>query len=151
MEIRERIAGLAKQKAVILSTHIIPEAQRLCSRVLILNHGRSMAEDTPAVLEQSLHGGTFVHLVIDLIKNQEEADRAGRVLEDLDFVKSFERRESQPGQCAFGLELEHRTSAARLVDTLVRGGFAVCELSPQNLGLEEVFLRLVREEKGARA
>ncbi len=149
VEIRERIAGLAKQKAVILSTHIIPEARRLCTRVLILNHGRCMAEDTPSVLEQSIHGGTFVHLVIDQIKSPQGVDEAGKILQRLDFVKSLEPRESPAGQCAFGLELEHRTSAARLIDTLVRGGFAVCELTPQNLGLEEVFLRLVREEKGA--
>jgi len=151
VEIRERIATLAHEKAVILSTHIIPEARRLCTRVLILNHGRCMAEDEPTVLEQSLHGGNAVRLVLDQVASEETVEEAKRLLTRLDFVRAFETRESKAAQCTFSVELEHPSSAARLVDVLVRSGFRVCELTPENLGLEEVFLRLVREEKGAAA
>jgi ABC-2 type transport system ATP-binding protein len=149
VEIRERIADLAREKAVILSTHIIPEAQRLCTRVLILNHGRCMAEDEPTALQQSLHGGNGVRLVLDQISGGQMAEEAQRILTRLDFVRAFQPRESPAGRCAFSIELEHPSAAARLVDALVRSDFKVCELSPENLGLEEVFLHLVREEKGA--
>ena len=149
VEIRERIAELARKKAVILSTHIIPEAQRLCTRVLILNRGRCMAEDEPGVLEQSLRGGNGVRLMLDELASEARVEEAKRFLARLDFVRAFELKESSEGRCAFSLALEHRSSAARLIDALVRSGFKVCELSPEKLGLEEVFLRLVREEKGA--
>lgn len=151
VEIRERIATLAREKAVILSTHIIPEAQRLCTRVLILNHGRRMAEDEPTVLEQSLRGGHAVRLVLDQLASEETVEEAKRLLARLDFVRAFETKKSKAAQCTFSVELEHHSSAARLVDVLVRSGFKVCELTPENLGLEEVFLRLLREEKGAAA
>jgi len=151
VEIRERIASLAREKAVILSTHIIPEAQRLCTRVLILSHGRCMAEDEPKVLEQSLRGGNRVRLVLDQVASEERFEEAKRFLARLDFVRACETREGPAARCTFSVELEHHSSAARLIDALVRSNFRVCELTPENLGLEEVFLRLVREEKGAAA
>ncbi len=103
------------------------------------------------MLEQSLHGGNAVRLVLDQVASEETVEEAKRLLTRLDFVRAFETRESQRAQCTFSVELEHPSSAARLVDVLVRSGFRVCELTPENLGLEEVFLRLVREEKGAAA
>jgi ABC-2 type transport system ATP-binding protein len=52
-EVRKLIAGMAKDKAIILSTHILEEVEALCSRVIIIHQGRIVADSTPAALKAS--------------------------------------------------------------------------------------------------
>ncbi len=145
VDIRQRIAELARTKAIILSTHILSEAQALCDRVLILNRGRCVAEDRPEVLEGRLRGGTLLRLVT--------VDAPGdflRRLGELEFVQAVRAVESAPGGASrsqvFQVELDRSQSAAALSAVVVEMGAGLLELSPEHLGLEEVFLRLVREE-----
>src|SRR5512134_2195465 len=56
VEIRNVIREIGKDRTVLLSTHILSEAQQMCDRVLIINKGRIVAEDTPANLQASLIG-----------------------------------------------------------------------------------------------
>jgi ABC-2 type transport system ATP-binding protein len=52
-EIRELIKGIGKQKTVILSTHIMQEVEAVCSRAIIINHGKIVADDTTAILSEN--------------------------------------------------------------------------------------------------
>ena len=54
LAVRELIKSLGGERTIILSTHILPEVSQVCQRVLILNHGRVVAEDTPEHLTASL-------------------------------------------------------------------------------------------------
>ena len=56
VDVRNVIREIGKERTVLLSTHILSEAQQLCDRVLIINKGRIVAEDTPANLQASLIG-----------------------------------------------------------------------------------------------
>jgi len=58
-EIRELIRTLSGQHTVILSSHILPEVQAVCDRLLIIHRGRLLADDTPAHLEASQGGQTL--------------------------------------------------------------------------------------------
>ncbi len=51
-EVRRLIAGMARDKAILLSTHILEEVEAVCSRILIINHGRIVADATPAELKR---------------------------------------------------------------------------------------------------
>ena len=53
-EIRGLVQGLGSERTVILSTHILPEVESICSRVIIMNRGRILAVDSPASLEEHL-------------------------------------------------------------------------------------------------
>jgi len=55
-EVRKLIAGMAKEKAIILSTHILEEVEAMCSRVIIIDRGRIVADDTPQRLKQRFAG-----------------------------------------------------------------------------------------------
>ena len=57
IEIRNLIKGLGGEHTVMLSTHILPEVSATCSRVIIINDGRVVAEDTPDNLTRRLLGG----------------------------------------------------------------------------------------------
>ncbi len=139
--IRGRIAELARDKAVILSTHILPEAQLLCSKVLILNQGRCVAEDSPDALAASLRGGNRLRLV-----SSSPPAMVDEKLAKAEFVQSHQVDRTR-SELAWLVELERSEDAPRLVELLVREGVAVQELSPERLGLEAVFLRLVRDEQ----
>src|SRR5690348_17612015 len=57
IEIRELIQGIAVEKCILLSTHILPEAQNTCNRILIINQGKLVGEGTPAELLTLAQGG----------------------------------------------------------------------------------------------
>ena len=56
IEVRNLIRDLGKEHTVMLSTHILSEAQQVCDRVLIINKGKIVAEDTPERLQARLAG-----------------------------------------------------------------------------------------------
>jgi ABC-2 type transport system ATP-binding protein len=135
--IRDMIADVARDKAVILSTHILPEASRLCDRVLILDRGVCRADDTPAALSRAL--GDDPRLRIVARPFVPARDRLG-ALSNLT-VSSFSERES-----SFEVELRPPLEAPEVVRHLVEAGCDVEEIRPERRGLEEVFLELVAEE-----
>ena len=65
IETRELIKELAGDHTIILSTHILPEVAQTCERVVIINKGRVVAEDSPDNLTGRLHGAVTVQLQID--------------------------------------------------------------------------------------
>ena len=133
VEVRDRIAGLAADKAVILSTHVLSEASRLCSRVLILHHGERRAEDTPDRLGEALSDRPLVRVVVSPVERAREALVGIDVEVETSDAQSVRVRSGEGG-------------AAALVRALVDAGCDVHEVRPERLGLEEVFLRLVRTE-----
>lgn len=60
IEIRALIKSLGKEKTVILSTHIMQEVEAVCDRVIIINKGRLVADDTPGNLQQRIQGSMVV-------------------------------------------------------------------------------------------
>src|SRR3989304_8047328 len=56
VEVRKLIREIGKERTVLLSTHILSEAQNICDRVLIINKGRIVVEDTPEQLQARLTG-----------------------------------------------------------------------------------------------
>jgi ABC-2 type transport system ATP-binding protein len=142
IEVRELVRGLGQDRTVLLSTHILSEAQQICDRVLIINQGRIVAEDTPDNLQAQLAGGDRLYV-------QVAAGQAALTsqIEALPGVRQvlFEPAEdrivvhSEPGQ-------DPRAAVARLI---VESGHDLLELRPAGISLEEVFLQLTREQEAA--
>ena len=65
VEVRNLIRDLAGQRTVLLSTHILPEVSQICERVIIVNQGRVVAEDTPGNLTGQLQKGLRTILHVD--------------------------------------------------------------------------------------
>src|SRR5512136_787548 len=64
IEVRNLIREIGKERTVLLSTHILTEAQQLCNRILIINKGRIIVEDTPGHLQSELAGVQKVSLQV---------------------------------------------------------------------------------------
>jgi ABC-2 type transport system ATP-binding protein len=138
VKFRELIRNLGKDRTVLLSTHILPEVQQVCDRVLIINKGHIVAEDTPGQLQARLTGSQRALLqvrgdsqdvqpVVSAVSGVTQVNIKGP--DTLEF-------ETMPGQDA-------RPQVARAV---IAAGYDLLMLQPVNLSLEEIFLQLTRED-----
>lgn len=138
IEVRNLIRELGRERTVLLSTHILSEAQQVCNRVLIINKGRIVVEDSPERLQARLMGAQRV-----IVQLGGDTDGAEQVIAAAAGVARVSR--SQNGGLEFETQpgMEARPEVAR---RLVEAGYALHELRPVGLSLEEIFLQLTREE-----
>jgi ABC-2 type transport system ATP-binding protein len=141
IEIRELIKSLAGSHSVILSTHILPEATAVCQRVVIINGGRIVAEDTPEQLSARLRHSEKISLTV----KRPPADAAAR-LRQLSGVQQVSEQDSRGG---FLIEAELGRDVREDIGRLaVSGDWGLIELKSISMTLEDVFLRLTRHEEG---
>ena len=140
IEIRELIKGLAGSHTIILSTHILPEATAVARRVVIINEGRIVAEDTQEQLSTRLRRSEKVSLTV----KAPPLDACER-LSTLPGVLSVH----QDGTATFLVEsvlgADLRDDLARFV---VSQNWGLLELKLVTMTLEDVFLRLTKEDEG---
>jgi len=125
-------------QTILLTTHYMEEADRLCQRVAIMDHGKILALDTPAALKQSIGADTVV-----TVKATGDTDRLAELLARE--VEGVTRTRRVDG----GIEL-HVQGSDRLVPRVVtaaeRGGFDLVDLSVSEPSLETVFINLTGKE-----
>ncbi len=138
IETRRLIQNLAGAHTIILSTHILPEAAQTCSRVMIINHGRLVAEDTPQNLTARLQGHETMKLVVE-----GPAVAVQGVLMGVPGVHRVSRLPAADGRSEFSVETVPGHDARRdLARAVVQSGWGLLELRPVGLSLEEIFLKL---------
>ncbi len=120
-------------RSILLTTHYMEEAEHLCDRVAIVDHGRVIAQGTPRELVASLRAE---HVLEFAVSNTEQVDEAA--LAALDGVCSATRRD---GTYRLQVEQLHRTMPA-LVAELRRQGAQLSELRTHSASLEDVFVTL---------
>jgi len=130
-EIRELIKELGRDHSVILSTHILPEVQAICGRVLIIHEGRLVFDQQMKNLNEEKQDN-FINLAF----RQSPAPDA---LENIDGIKGVE----QISERRFRVELNAGSMALdNLVRDSVANGWGLIEMAPQTDSLEETFMRL---------
>src|SRR5262249_38254125 len=143
IEVRELIRGLRGEHTIILSTHILPEAQMVCDRIVIINEGKVAAIDTPQALTARLSTSQQVRLEV---RGPESEVRAR--LAELPGVLNVNRVEARNGATAWVVdgEVNHDIREA-LAATVVRSGWGLLEMNSVAMSLEDIFLRLTTEEE----
>lgn len=139
IDIRNLIKSLAGDHTVILSTHILPEVSQTCSRVLIINDGKIVAEDTPERLSARVRGAEHIHLQV-----AQPAPEIASELEKVQGVLSAQAQAEGVYEIETNLGSDRRADIAALV---VQRGWGLLELRPVSLSLEEVFLKLTTSEE----
>jgi ABC-2 type transport system ATP-binding protein len=144
LEIRNLIKELGREKTVILSTHIMQEVQAVCNRVLIINRGRIVADDTAENLLRQRSGRT--RLIAGLRAGSGSLDGAEDLLRSRLGLEGLERLGSEAGEQRFALQLpdgaDLREDLFRLV---VEQGWVLVELQRQQNTLEDVFRELTAD------
>ena len=139
-EIRNLIKGFAGRKTVILSTHILPEVSMTCQRVVIINQGRVVAEDTPDALSAQLAGGDRVRVRIG-------GPEAG-VLNALSALPGVRHIAPPDEDGRYVVETEGE-AGPELARVICESGWDLFEMTPMTVTLEDVFLNLVTTEDPA--
>lgn len=142
--IRSLIHALRGDTTVLLSTHILSEASALCDRVVILDRGRLVAEDSADALSRGLRSNEQTLLRVD--------GPAAVVLEALRAVPGIERVEleaSRTGEAASFLVHSSLGDLARanVANAVVARGWGLIEMRPVALSLEELFLHYVGQKE----
>jgi len=139
VEVRKLIKDLAGQRTVLLSTHILPEVSQICERVIIVNQGRVVAEDTPSHLTGQLQKGLRTILLVDGPLTEVQAK-----LESLRGVTRIVA--SHPGGEILVESAADDSLRPLIAKTIVESGWGLKEMRTSDLSLEEVFVQLVTEE-----
>jgi len=142
-EVRELIKGLAHSHTVVLSTHILPEVEQTCHRVIIIDKGKIVAVDTPQNLRSQIQGVARVFIEVE----GPSADILAAVksvpgVADVRVVSQTDSRSSLHVDGESGRDI--RTDVAR---TVVNGGWGLLALQAENMSLEDIFIKLTTAEE----
>jgi len=137
VEMRSVIREIGKDRTVLLSTHILSEAQQICDRVLIINKGKIVTEDTPENLQSRLVGAQRV-----VLRVRGDSDGLSTKISKVKGVRAVEAKSDGSVEFEFAAGEDSRPQVAKAV---VQGGFDLLEMRPVGLSLEEIFLELTRE------
>lgn len=138
IEVRNLIREIGKERTVLLSTHILSEAQQICDRILIINKGKIVVEDTPENLQARLAGAQRVQL-----KVRGEADELANKIAAIKGIQEVITQGEGLLEFQFAPGRDLRPEVARLT---VDEKYDLLEMRPINLSLEEIFLELTRSD-----
>lgn len=140
--IRELIRELGRERTLLLSTHILPEVELLCNRVMIIDRGRIVAEGTPESLRQGSLGNPVVRLTI-----KEAPAGAGELLSQLPGVTGVRPGAGGSDGGAWVVEHEPGTDPREsLFLEAVQRGWVLLEMTRERVTLEDIFVRLTTHD-----
>jgi ABC-2 type transport system ATP-binding protein len=139
VDVRNLIREIGKERTVLLSTHILSEAQQICDRVLIINNGSIVVEDTPENLQARLVGAERV-----ILRVRGETDE---LAVKLNGIKGVQNAKAKPDGTLEFQFLPAQDIRPLVAKTVVESGYELLEMRPVGLSLEEIFLELTKEEQ----
>jgi ABC-2 type transport system ATP-binding protein len=146
-EVRELVKDLAGQHTVVLSTHILPEVEQTCHRVIIIDRGKIVAVDTPQNLRLQLQGGERISLEV-----QGPVSEIMSKLKATPGVVNVQKIAENDGRHRFQVEGELRKDIrSDLARTIVQNGWGLYELQSAAMSLEDIFLKLTTAEESETA
>jgi ABC-2 type transport system ATP-binding protein len=135
IEVRQAVRDLRKTHTVLFSTHILSEAEEICDRVVIIDHGKIVAQGTPEALQKQVRANTFV---VDIGRMDHE--RASAVLRSITGVVTVRRKGS-----TYTVETDGaRDIRGDISAAVVAAGGELLEMTQVRSTLEDVFLRAVQ-------
>jgi gliding motility-associated transport system ATP-binding protein len=141
VEIRDIIKEIGREKTVILSTHILSEAEAACNRVVIIDKGRIVADGATEELRKQVGAG----FVIDISLQGIEFPQVERAFDALPGVTGTTLRNEDGDTLEFSLSCENgRDLRPEIYDVIRRNGWALLEFHMQTRTLEKTFMELTK-------
>jgi ABC-2 type transport system ATP-binding protein len=142
-EVRQLIKDLAGHHTVVLSTHILPEVEQTCHRVIIIDRGKIVAVDTPGNLRSQLQGSERISIEVH-----------GPVSEIISKLKAMpgvvdvRKTADSDGRHRFQVEGElQKDIRSDLARMIVQNGWGLYELQSATMSLEDIFIKLTTAEE----
>lgn len=140
VKVRELIRNLKKDHTILLSTHILPEVELVCDRVVIIDRGRLVASGTPETLRQQMSQAPGLTVAV-----KGEVTEADEILRQLPGVIRAARI-GAGGETRVLLDCERGQDVREAVfREIVTRNWTLLELTPRQASLEDVFVRLVTQ------
>lgn len=143
VEIRDIIRGIGKEKTVILSTHILSEAEATCDRVVVINRGKIVADGSVDMLKQTSGNQRFVNLSF----RNADYESVKKKLEPIDGVTGIEPiDEKEPGMLSVRLEYVSDVDLReRIYQEIKQSEWVLMALQQETKSLELIFRELTKE------
>lgn len=144
VEVRKVIREIGRDRTVLFSTHILSEAQQICDRVLIINKGRIVAEDTPENLQARVLGAERI-----LLRVRGDGDGLDATVKGIKGTRKVAVKDDTAVEFELSAGQDVRPQVAKAV---VEAGYELLEMRPVGISLEEIFLELTDDKstgKGA--
>lgn len=140
VEIRNLIREIGREKTVILSTHILPEVEATCDRILIINDGKIVADGTSESLRKQAQGQEVLKVGIAEANNK---DKVITELQSLDTVGLVDP--INDSGFMFLINSKNEASSKKpIFDMCVRNNWVLSELTPIETKLEDIFRELTK-------
>ncbi len=141
VEIRELIKELGKEKTLIISSHILQEVQAVCSRIIIINEGKIVADGSTEELQSAFQNK--IKLILELIAPENEIPQLSDQITEINILSI-----SPLNETAFKIEIEFDAGndlRTKIFDFIKTKEWKLLEMHRQNISLEAVFRSLTIE------
>lgn len=141
VEIRNLIKEIGKEKTIILSTHILSEVEATCDRVIIINKGKIVGQDSPSELKRK---STQANAIVVSVEGG--VREIGKILAEIKGIQNVEKLDT-PSEDAhrFKLEVsEEDEMRPKISRALVEAGMDLLEIRKESPTLEDVFHELTK-------
>ncbi len=146
IEMRNLIHELSKEHSILISSHILFEVQNICNRVLIINHGKQVALDTPENIIRNL-GGTATYA----ITCRGEKEQVKKVILSVSGVEHVSEPEENDGLLQVDIGYQTGTDIREeLFFAFAKAGIPIVESKTREKSLEDIFISLTKEDDHAR-
>lgn len=147
IEIRNLIKKLGKKHTIILSSHILPEIQAVCDKVVVINQGKLVADDTTTNLSHSMSTDHRYNILVDGPEN--EIYRMLCSISDMHDVQTLGKREA--GVYEFVVEAKQGADIRReIFKRLAERNWPLLGMRSSEMTLEDIFLQLTKDSGGAK-
>ncbi len=144
IDIRNLIRMLGKEHTIILSTHILPEVQAVCDRIVVINKGQIVANEKTEDLVTAVDGSR--KMIAKIVGPQDEVEKALKSVAGIRSVDVLGKRDTD--SVSYLIESEERVDARKpLFYTLASKGWPLVGLEGMELSLEDIFIRLVGDSR----
>ena len=135
---RSLIKELGKQHTILLSTHILPEVDLTCNRVIIIHNGKIIAEDRIENLSAIVKGAKRLRLEVkgpndQIIKRLQRIDGVKRVSKEGNYLIV---------ECPINID-----PRGQITETIVKSGWTLLSIEAMDMSLEDIFLHLTTKEE----
>jgi len=141
-EIRKIIRRIGKEKTIILSTHILSEAEATCDRVVIINQGRIVADGSTESLQASFGQQRLVHLTLE----KADSDAVRKIFGELDTIGAIDVSTDTPGRLRVKLNPAGGEDIRPQIYRLVKStDWVLLDFHQESQTLETIFRQLTKE------
>lgn len=143
-EIRNLIKSLGKNHTVIISSHILSEISQICEKVIIINKGKIVAEDTPKKLEEKVQEDNSVLVTIEDPNNKINSIKGNiKEINKIQLVK-----DNNDGTKQYIISSKNNIDIRKIIfETFAKEGITIFELKKSEATLEDAFIKLIGNDE----